>query len=36
MAEHGTFDEHYLHEITARDSLFPDIDYRIFQAAPRL
>jgi 1,4-alpha-glucan branching enzyme len=36
MAEHGRFDEHYLHEITARDSLFPDMDYRIFQTAPRL
>jgi 1,4-alpha-glucan branching enzyme len=36
MAEHGNYDEHYLHEITARDSLFPDIDYRVFQIGPRL
>jgi 1,4-alpha-glucan branching enzyme len=36
MAESGNFDERYLREITARDSLFPDMDYRIFQARPFL
>jgi len=34
MAESGNFDENYLREITARDSLFPDMDYRIFQTRP--
>jgi 1,4-alpha-glucan branching enzyme len=34
MAESGYFDENYLREITARDSLFPDMDYRIFQTRP--
>ncbi len=34
MVEHNAFDENYLREITARDSLFPDMDYRIFQARP--
>jgi len=36
MAEIGQYDEHYLREITARDSLFPDMDYRIFQTRPVL
>ena len=31
MAEQTRFDGCYLHEIAARDNLFPDIDYRIFQ-----
>jgi len=34
MAESGHYDEGYLREITARDSLFPDMDYRIFQTRP--
>jgi 1,4-alpha-glucan branching enzyme len=34
MAEHGHYDEPYLREVAARDSLFPDMDYRIFQAKP--
>jgi 1,4-alpha-glucan branching enzyme len=34
MAESGHYDEGYLREISARDSLFPDMDYRIFQARP--
>jgi 1,4-alpha-glucan branching enzyme len=34
MAESGHYDEHYLRDVTARDSLFPDMDYRIFQARP--
>jgi 1,4-alpha-glucan branching enzyme len=34
MAESGHYDEAYLREISARDSLFPDMDYRIFQARP--
>jgi 1,4-alpha-glucan branching enzyme len=36
MAETGGYDENYLREIAARDSLFPDMDYRIFQARPWL
>ena len=32
MAESGGYDENYLREVSARDSLFPDMDYRIFQA----
>lgn len=31
MAESGHYDEHYLREVNTRDSLFPDIDYRMFQ-----
>lgn len=31
MAESGHYDEHYVREVNARDSLFPDIDYRMFQ-----
>jgi hypothetical protein len=27
----GNGNEYYLREISARDSLFPDMDYRIFQ-----
>ncbi|TAM47421.1 MAG: DUF1957 domain-containing protein [Gammaproteobacteria bacterium] len=34
MAESGGYDEGYLREITERDSLFPDMDYRIFQLRP--
>ena len=34
MAEHNTYDENYLREVTARDSLFPDMDYRVFQTRP--
>jgi hypothetical protein len=34
MAESGRYDEGYLREVTARDSLFPDMDYRIFQNRP--
>jgi 1,4-alpha-glucan branching enzyme len=34
MAESGRYDETYLREITLRDSLFPDMDYRIFQQRP--
>lgn len=36
MAETGEFDHQYLQAITARDSLFPDMDYRIFQRRPWL
>ncbi len=36
MVESGCYDELYLHEVAARDSLFPDIDYRIFQTRPWL
>ncbi|MHB8744286.1 MAG: DUF1957 domain-containing protein, partial [Sulfuricaulis sp.] len=31
MLESGHYDQHYLSEVAARDSLFPDMDYRIFQ-----
>ncbi len=34
MVESGNYDEPYLREISARDSLFPDMDYRIFQTRP--
>jgi 1,4-alpha-glucan branching enzyme len=34
MIDSGHFDENYLREITTRDSLFPDMDYRIFQTRP--
>lgn len=34
MAATGSFDEGYLREVTARDSLFPDMDYHIFQNRP--
>jgi 1,4-alpha-glucan branching enzyme len=36
MAEHDHYDEPYLREVAARDSLFPDMDYRIFQTRPWL
>ncbi|MEK6771255.1 MAG: 1,4-alpha-glucan branching protein domain-containing protein [Pseudomonadota bacterium] len=36
MAEHHHYDEPYLREVSDRDSLFPDMDYRIFQRSPRL
>ena len=36
MIESGNYDEPYLREIAARDSLFPDMDYRIFQTRPLL
>ena len=34
MAESGHYDTGYLQAVTGRDSLFPDMDYRIFQAQP--
>ena len=34
MAEHDRYDDGYLHAVASRDSLFPDIDYRIFQTRP--
>jgi len=34
MVESGHYDENYLREVAARDSLFPDMDYRIFQTRP--
>ncbi len=34
MVESGNYDEGYLREVTARDSLFPDMDYRMFQTRP--
>ncbi len=34
MLESGNYDQHYLNEIATRDSLFPDMDYRIFQNRP--
>jgi 1,4-alpha-glucan branching enzyme len=34
MAESGDHDEGYLRAVAARDSLFPDMDYRIFQTRP--
>ena len=34
MAESGSYDEGYLREVAARDSPFPDMDYRIFQTRP--
>lgn len=36
MIERDRYDEPYLREIAARDSLFPDMDYRIFQRWPWL
>jgi 1,4-alpha-glucan branching enzyme len=34
MAESGYIDQNYLRAITERDSLFPDMDYRIFRRGP--
>lgn len=34
MVENNHYDEPYLREVTARDSLFPDMDYRVFQTRP--
>lgn len=34
MIDRGQYDENYLRQITSRDSLFPDMDYRIFQSRP--
>ncbi|HEX9626722.1 MAG TPA: 1,4-alpha-glucan branching protein domain-containing protein [Acidiferrobacterales bacterium] len=34
MLGRNDFDENYLREISRRDSLFPDMDYRIFQQRP--
>ena len=34
MVETGNYDDSYLRAIAARDSLFPDMDYRIFQNRP--
>ncbi len=34
MIESGSCDENYLREVAARDSLFPDMDYRMFQTRP--
>lgn len=31
MAEHGYYDREYLRAVSERDSLFPDMDYRIFR-----
>ena len=36
MAEQTGFDETYLRAVSERDSLFPDMDYRIFQTRPYL
>ena len=36
MIESTNYDENYLRAIAARDSLFPDMDYRIFQNRPWL
>jgi 1,4-alpha-glucan branching enzyme len=36
MAQRDAYDEHYLQQVAARDSLFPDMDYRIFQRQPWL
>jgi len=36
MAENGRCDENYLRAVAERDSLFPDMDYRVFQARPVL
>jgi 1,4-alpha-glucan branching enzyme len=36
MAQRDAYDEHYLQQVGARDSLFPDMDYRIFQCRPWL
>ena len=34
MVESGNFDLDYLRAVTERDSLFPDMDYRIFSTRP--
>ena len=34
MAEYGHYDHDYLRAVSDRDSLFPDIDYQIFQRRP--
>jgi 1,4-alpha-glucan branching enzyme len=34
MVETGNHDEAYLRHVAGRDSLFPDMDYRIFQTQP--
>lgn len=36
MIESTNYDEDYLRAIAARDNLFPDMDYRIFQSRPWL
>jgi 1,4-alpha-glucan branching enzyme len=36
MVEHNRYDERYLSAVSTRDSLFPDMDYRIFQKQPCL
>jgi 1,4-alpha-glucan branching enzyme len=36
MVEQASYDEGYLRAIAERDSLFPDIDYRVFQSRPWL
>jgi len=36
MVESGDYDADYLRDVSARDSLFPDMDYRIFQTRPRV
>ena len=36
MVESNHYDESYLREVANRDSLFPDMDYRIFQNRPWL
>jgi 1,4-alpha-glucan branching enzyme len=34
MVETGSYDENYLRTVASRDSLFPDMDYRVFQTRP--
>lgn len=34
MVESGHYDQDYLHAVTERDSLFPDMDYRVFSMQP--
>ncbi len=36
MIERDNYDEGYLNAIASRDTIFPDIDYRVFQARPHL
>jgi 1,4-alpha-glucan branching enzyme len=36
MIEHNSYDDGYLRAISARDTIFPDMDYRVFQPKPHL
>jgi 1,4-alpha-glucan branching enzyme len=36
MAEHDSYDHGYLHAVAERDTIFPDMDYRVFQTRPYL